>query len=84
MKHSLILTAALFLGQFFFTPQLAAPAAKTETYVYICTGGSSVRYHKTDKCRGLENCQASVKKVTLDYAENKLKRSQCKLCYKRK
>lgn len=80
----LLITAALFLGQFFFTPQLAAPPTEAETYVYICTGGSSKRYHKSTACKGLDNCQASVKKVTLDYAENKLKRTPCKLCYKKR
>lgn len=52
-----------------------------ETYVYICTGPQSERYHKTSGCRGLEKCSKDVKKVTLAYAEEK-GRTPCKICYK--
>lgn len=52
-----------------------------ETYVYICTGPKSERYHKTSECRGLERCSKDIKKVTLAYAEEK-GRTPCKICYK--
>ncbi len=83
MKHIITLSLALLLGQFFYTQ----PAPKTistvsETYVYVCTGGSSKRYHKTSQCRGLENCSKNIKKVTLSYAEETMKRTPCKICYR--
>ena len=87
MKHIITLSLGLLLGQFFYAqPFVATKTASTasERYVYVCTGGNSSRYHKTDRCRGLQNCQATVKKVTLDYAENKLKRTPCKICYKKR
>lgn len=56
---------------------------ESETYVYICTGKSSKRYHKTSKCTGLDNCKGEVKKVTLKFAEDK-GRTPCKICYKQR
>lgn len=52
------------------------------TMVYICTGKSSKRYHKTDECRGLDNCQGDIKLVTLEKARQ-LGRTECRLCYKK-
>lgn len=75
------------MGQLLFWQDAPAPkSANTaaETYVYVCTGGSSKRYHKSTSCKGLDNCQANIKKVTLSYAEDTLKRTPCKICYKKK
>lgn len=55
-------------------------AANTTTYVYICTGGSSARYHKSSSCRGLNSCKGKVVKITKDDAENKYHRTACKIC----
>lgn len=52
-----------------------------ETYVYICTGPQSKRYHKTTECKGLERCSKDIKKVTLAHAED-MGRTPCKICYK--
>lgn len=62
MKHIITLSLALLLGQFFYTQ----PAPKTistvsETYVYVCTGGSSKRYHKISQCGGLKTAARSSK-----------------------
>lgn len=46
--------------------------------VYICKGGSSKVYHKSDKCRGLKFCSTNVDKVSED-AAIKLGRRKCKL-----
>ena len=43
--------------------------------VWVCTGGSSKRYHAYD------NCSASVDEVTLEEAEM-MERTPCKKCYK--
>jgi len=47
--------------------------------VYICTGGSSVCYHKTSNCMGLSNCSKSIKKIAKEDAEKF--RRPCKICY---
>ena len=49
--------------------------------VVICTGSSSKRYHRTEHCRGLNNCQGGVKKITLEEAK-RAGRTACKICYR--
>ena len=49
--------------------------------VYICTGGSSKKYHKTSSCTGLSRCSGEVKSITLDEAK-KIGRTPCGICYK--
>lgn len=51
-----------------------------ETYVYICTGPQSTKYHKTSTCKGLKRCSREVIKITLDKAKE-MKRTPCKICY---
>ena len=48
--------------------------------VYICTGHSATRYHRTKSCSGLGNCNASIEEVSKSEAENK-GRTQCGKCY---
>ena len=50
--------------------------------VWVCTGGSSKRYHAYDNCKGLSKCSASVEEVTLEEAEM-MERTPCKKCYKK-
>lgn len=46
--------------------------------VYICKGGSSKVYHKSERCRGLKFCSTNVDKVSEDDAI-KLGRRKCKI-----
>lgn len=55
-------------------------STESEGKVYICTGPSSKRYHKSSDCMGLSSCSADIRCVTVDYAE-KLGRTPCKRCY---
>lgn len=48
--------------------------------VYICTGGSSRKYHRTKNCKGLSNCGGTIEAVSLDYAED-MGRTPCRICY---
>ena len=48
--------------------------------VYICTGGSSKRYHDDRDCRGLGNCSGAIRSVSLDEAEG-MGRTPCRICY---
>ena len=49
--------------------------------VYICTGGSSEKYHITDTCSALASCSKAVREVTLADAQSK-GRTPCKRCNK--
>ncbi|MBR4505237.1 MAG: hypothetical protein IKP21_00490 [Bacteroidales bacterium] len=51
------------------------------TNVYICTGGSSEKYHITDTCSALASCSKAVREVTLADAQSK-GRTPCKRCNK--
>lgn len=48
--------------------------------VYICTGYSSIRYHKSPNCKGLYNCNAEIRRVSLKRAKS-MSRTPCKICY---
>ena len=48
--------------------------------VYICTGEKAYSYHKTNHCRGLNRCSASIKCVSLSYAKS-IGRTPCGICY---
>lgn len=74
MKKFLIL---LVMGLAFTA--YASNASKEK--VFICTGGSSQCYHKSETCKGLCNCRASIKEITLEDAE-KMGRRPCKMCCK--
>ena len=53
---------------------------KGEGEVYICTGGSSRRYHRTPYCGGLNNCSREIIDITLEEAEKRGK-TPCQRCY---
>lgn len=68
-KLILILSAAFLLSM------------SQSSNVYICTGGSSVAYHKTKTCKGLTKCGKEIQSITLAKAKE-LGRRECKICYK--
>jgi hypothetical protein len=47
-----------------------------DSYVYICKGPKSTKYHYTKTCRGLTNCSTDIYKVTMAEAK-KLNRGLC-------
>lgn len=49
--------------------------------VFVCTGGSSKKYHGLKDCRGLSSCNGSVVKMTVAKAKQ-AGRTACKLCIK--
>ena len=49
-----------------------------QSEVYICKGGSSKVYHKSESCRGLKFCSSKIEKVSEDDAI-KLGRRKCKI-----
>ena len=52
-----------------------------DTYVYICTGPKSYRYHSKRDCRGLNSCSGNIEEVTIAKAKS-MERTPCKICYK--
>lgn len=52
---------------------------KSET-VYICTGPSSKRYHKSNHCKGLRRCSGEVISVSKSKAVAQGK-TPCKICH---
>ena len=90
MKNKILTIVAIVLVAVAFASCDGMPTASnagfpnTETSidnVYICTGSSSKKYHKTAKCRGLEACKKTIKKISISEAEEK-GRTPCKKCYK--
>lgn len=47
-----------------------------ESYVYICKGKSSVKFHYSSNCRGLSNCSTDIYKVSLSNAKQ-INRTLC-------
>jgi len=68
------------LPLFFFLSVTTVTAVSDNPPVYICTGGSSVCYHKTSDCRGLSRCSREIIPVSLEDAQ-KDGRRPCKICY---
>lgn len=51
--------------------------------VYVCTGGSSKRFHIDEDCKGLMRCSGNV--VVMDEDEARMAgRTPCRLCCKGK
>jgi hypothetical protein len=84
MKNLLILTliSSSLLFASFSNPEknILKKEISKEEVVYLCNGPSSLRYHKTNTCRGLNNCSTSITKSTLTNAL-KNNRTACKICY---
>jgi hypothetical protein len=68
------------------TPAIEGIASQNEnkTYaneqVYICTGATAKRFHKSEKCRGLSRCSGEIIKVSKEEAIKRGK-TPCKICY---
>lgn len=77
MKKAIPLLLSLLL----LSVPLCSTCVQSESFVYICTGKSAYSYHSKRNCSGLNNCRASIKKVTLNYAKS-LNRTPCRKCYK--
>lgn len=64
-------------------PEKKESAAKSADYgdnVYICTGGSSKRYHCDPDCKGLSRCSGEIEEISEEEAED-MGRTPCKICY---
>ena len=58
----------------------AVKSAGFSDNVYICTGGSSKRYHCDPDCKGLSRCSGEIEEISEEEAED-MCRTPCKICY---
>ena len=61
-------------------PRQDRQAGRIATTVYVCMSKSSVAYHSSDKCAGLNRCNHEVKQVSTSEAQGLGKRT-CMKCY---
>ena len=52
-----------------------------DTSVYVCNSSTSVAYHVTKTCSGLNRCTHEIITVTKNDAVNSYKKRACKICY---
>ncbi len=69
------IAGTLFLGAISLTA-----VGATSGDVYICTGPKAKVYHSTPRCKGLEKCSGSIKKIP----KSSTHRRPCKICCKGK
>ena len=55
-------------------------AGSGEKTVYICTGKSAKKYHKSPRCKGLRSCKGDIVEVELSRAEA-MGKTPCRICY---
>ena len=53
---------------------------ESENTVYVCTGKSAKKYHKSSRCKGLRNCKGDIVKIERSRAEA-MGKKPCKICY---
>jgi hypothetical protein len=49
---------------------LLVTAVNADDKVFICNSKGGKRYHLSKECRGLSNCKAEIKEVTLEEAKS--------------
>lgn len=52
----------------------------SESAVYICTGKTAKKYHKSADCKGLRNCKGDIVKMDKSRAEA-MGKTPCRICY---
>ena len=67
-----LFAAMLFMASF-------TTSTQQQSQVYICTGPDAYRYHKTDRCRGLNRCTGEIRKVPVSYAQS-VGFTACRIC----
>lgn len=91
MKHIVLLFAIILMASCSSSskksadiePEKKESSVKSADYgdnVYICTGGSSKRYHCDPDCKGLSRCSGEIEEVSEEEAED-MGRTPCKICY---
>ena len=71
------LTATLLLLLFSATANPTEIQSQQPQTVYICTGRYAKTYHAKNNCKGLNNCKARIKAISIAKVG---KRKPCKIC----
>lgn len=50
---------------------IVAPNSSEESTVYICNSNGAKKYHYKKHCRGLSNCKAPIKRISLTDARKR-------------
>ena len=78
MKKTITIIGILLLLFLLLSCSKSGRSGESDT-VYICTGASAYAYHSNSNCSGLNQCGATIKKVSVPDIKG---RSPCKKCYK--
>lgn len=93
-ENAFFIIALFFVGTYYgiclssiYTKDKLAKGAKTineekekTEVVYICTSGTSKRYHSDRYCSGLGRCTGEIDEVSVGDAED-MGRTPCHICY---
>lgn len=82
MMRKLLIAAALMLPMMLCGSSASSGTAvgKSENIVYVCTGKSAKKYHKSSRCKGLRNCKGDIVKIERSRAEA-MGKTPCRICY---
>lgn len=72
MKKVLLLSALLLVGFAF---------KGSDAKVFVCDSSTSVAYHSSKNCRGLQKCTHEIINVPKNDAINVYGKRACKICY---
>lgn len=79
--RKLLIAAALMLPMMVCCSSGSGESSnKSESTVYICTGKSAKKYHKSSRCKGLRNCKGDIVKIERSRAEA-MGKTPCRICY---
>lgn len=66
MKKFFLVVSVVLLGILFTSCETNSGSGST---VYLCTGGSSTKYHFKSTCQGLSNCGGAIVSTSLSDAQ---------------
>lgn len=72
--------SCLYYDSIYNSKQIQLP--EKDSTVYICTGSSSKCFHSTRDCKGLNNCNGTIKALKVSKASKKHRK--CKICFKKR
>lgn len=78
--RKLLLTTILVLPLLCGSTIAPKTAITKSNTVYVCTGKSAKKYHKSSRCKGLRNCKGDIVKIERSRAEA-MGKTPCRICY---
>ncbi|GAA4344117.1 hypothetical protein [Flaviaesturariibacter amylovorans] len=59
----------------------AGSAARSDGKVFVCDSRTSIAYHNTSSCRGLNRCTHRVIQISAGDAIRVYRNRKCRICY---